>query len=226
MGTLLLRLAGPLQAWGQDSKFNIRQTAYEPSKSGVIGLLAAALGRRREEPLDDLAALRFGVRVMRQGQLLVDYHTVSRDPKPRPSENKTDYVTKRYYLSDALFVAGLEGEDEAFLRRLSDALWHPAFPLFLGRRSCPPVLPLCLGIQPLPLREALMQAEVPDQKRSRETWSGRLVIEAPPADRDAALVRDQPVSFSHLKREFAYRKAWEEFIRPGEKHDAFGELEG
>ena len=63
MSTLLLRLAGTLQSWGDDSKFEIRRTEKEPTKSGVIGLLAAALGRRRDESLDDLIQLKFGVRV-------------------------------------------------------------------------------------------------------------------------------------------------------------------
>lgn len=47
MATLLLRLAAPLQAWGADSKFETRKTNREPTKSGVIGLLAAALGLRQ-----------------------------------------------------------------------------------------------------------------------------------------------------------------------------------
>ena len=70
MATMLLRLAAPLQAWGADSKFETRKTAREPTKSGVIGLLAAALGLRRDEtePLTRLAGLRFGVRVEREGQ--------------------------------------------------------------------------------------------------------------------------------------------------------------
>ena len=77
MATLLLRLAAPLQAWGADSKFETRKTNREPTKSGVIGLLAAALGLRRDESegLARLTGLRFGVRVEREGQLLVDYHT-------------------------------------------------------------------------------------------------------------------------------------------------------
>ena len=77
MATLLLRLAAPLQAWGADSKFETRKTGREPTKSGVIGLLAAALGLRRDESeaLTRLTGLRFGVRVEREGQLLVDYHT-------------------------------------------------------------------------------------------------------------------------------------------------------
>lgn len=44
MATLLLRLAAPLQSWGSDSKFETRKTGREPTKSGVVGLLAAALG--------------------------------------------------------------------------------------------------------------------------------------------------------------------------------------
>ncbi|CAM5729897.1 hypothetical protein SANTM175S_01872 [Streptomyces antimycoticus] len=74
---LLLRLAGPLQAWGSRSAFNRRETNAEPTKSGVIGLLAAAAGRAREEPLDELLPLRLGIRVDQPGTLLRDYHTVS-----------------------------------------------------------------------------------------------------------------------------------------------------
>ena len=132
MATLLLRLAAPLQAWGADSKFETRKTNREPTKSGVIGLLAAALGLRRDESegLARLTGLRFGVRVEREGQLLVDYHTV------KTQDEKNSYVTYRHYLQDAVFLAGLESEDAALLQQLQDALQHPAFPLYLGRRPC------------------------------------------------------------------------------------------
>ena len=66
MATLLLRLAAPLQSWGAESKFDTRRTGREPTKSGVIGLLAAALGIRRDADAEIQglsAALRFGVRV-------------------------------------------------------------------------------------------------------------------------------------------------------------------
>lgn len=141
MATLLLRLAAPLQAWGSDSKFETRKTDREPTKSGVVGLLAAALGLRRDdtEGLARLNGLRFAVRADQEGSLLVDFHTAkSRD---------TSYVTYRHYLQDAVFLAGLESEDEALLRELEAALRHPVYPLYLGRRSCPPTLPLCLGIR-------------------------------------------------------------------------------
>ena len=77
MAVLLLRLSAPLQAWGtENSKFEIRKTGREPSKSGIVGLLAAALGIRRNEPekLRELNALRIGVRIDRAGKLLRDFH--------------------------------------------------------------------------------------------------------------------------------------------------------
>ena len=105
MSTLLLRLAGPMQSWGTESKFDVRKTAKEPSKSGVIGLLASALGRQRDEPVDDLVQLRFGVRVDREGILQRDYHTA------KAKGDKEGYVTNRYYLADAVFLVGVEFDD-------------------------------------------------------------------------------------------------------------------
>lgn len=57
MPTLLLRLTGPMQSWGTTSRFDQRDTGKEPSKSGVIGLLAAAFGIDRNEWSADLQAL-------------------------------------------------------------------------------------------------------------------------------------------------------------------------
>ena len=109
MATLLLRLAAPLQSWGSDSKFETRKTDREPTKSGVVGLLAAALGLRRDdtEGLARLNGLRFAVRADQEGSLLVDFHTAkSRD---------TSYVTYRHYLQDAVFSgrAGKRGRSSA-----------------------------------------------------------------------------------------------------------------
>ncbi|ANW19402.1 type I-E CRISPR-associated protein Cas5/CasD [Streptomyces clavuligerus] len=165
---LLLRLAGPLQSWGSASAFNSRQTGAEPTKSGVIGLLAAADGRARGACIEDLRALRLGVRVDRSGTLLRDYHTAS-DHRGRPlaqagvgakgtqrptSPAKYTQVTTRYYLQDAVFLAALAGP-RALLDRLDRAVRAPAFPLALGRRSCVPSLPLALGVHPGSLGEVL-----------------------------------------------------------------------
>ena len=84
--TLLLRLAGPLQSWGISSRYASRDTGAEPSKSGVIGILAAALGLPRETDLSavpipgsgpfDLTRLRMGVRVDCEGVPGYDFQTV------------------------------------------------------------------------------------------------------------------------------------------------------
>ena len=186
MATLLLRLAAPLQAWGADSKFETRKTGREPTKSGVIGLLAAALGLRRDEreALLRLTGLRFGVRVEREGQLLVDYHTA------KTQDEKTSYVTYRHYLQDAVFLAGIESTDTALLQQLQQALLHPVFPLYLGRRCCPPTLPLCLGVRPGSLQEVL-QAE-PPLCPGRQS---RILLDADPLEPGTAPQRDVPVSF-------------------------------
>jgi CRISPR system Cascade subunit CasD len=197
MSTLLLRLAAPLQSWGAQSKFNRRVTEREPTKSGVIGLVAAALGRRRADDISDLAALKFGARVAQEGKLLRDFHTA------RTEDGKDAFISDRFYLADAVFLAGLEG-DANQLDVIARALLHPVFPLYLGRRSCPPAGKLVLGIRPLPLAEALR----------REPWQAspwrpkpellRSVIDAG-ADAGASLIADNPVTYNQRRREYAFR---------------------
>ena len=145
MSVLLLRFAAPLQAWGSSSKFDIRTTEREPTKSGVIGMIASALGiQRNAENADDelkkLNEMRFGVRVEKEGKLIKDFHMV------RKIENRkmtASYITDRYYLSDAVFLVAIESDDTELLKKIESALQRPVYPLFLGRRSCPPTLPAC-----------------------------------------------------------------------------------
>lgn len=143
MATLLLRLAAPLQSWGMDSKFETRKTNREPTKSGVVGLLAAALGIGREEPdkLSPLNQLRFGVRVDQEGEFLVDYHIARKAEKTRKAEELkiTPYTTYRYYLSDAIFLVGLESQDDVFLQEIVQALHHPCSRYFWD--AAPALLP-------------------------------------------------------------------------------------
>lgn len=144
MTVLLIRLAGPMQSWGVQSRFEaIRDTGLEPSKSGVIGLLCAAMGWSRNHDVDELAALRFGVRVDQEGVLLQDFQT-ARNVRRAGGGMQSCAVTTRYYLSDAKFLAGLEG-DADLLRRLYWGLSAPRWHLSLGHRayvpSEPPWLP-------------------------------------------------------------------------------------
>lgn len=212
MSTLLLRLAGPMQSWGTDSKFDVRRTQREPSKSGVIGLVAAAMGIRRDEKeaLKPLTALRFGVRVDREGVMMRDYHTAK--------SQKSAYVTNRYYLANAVFVAGLESEDAELLKKIAQALQTPTFPMYLGRRSCPPTGRVFLKISEKSLEEAL--------KDDAPTEATRIVFDAK-SDEAGGLVHDVPVSFDPARREYAYRRVNEEFLHANEEiyHDPMAELE-
>ena len=215
MSTLLLRFAGPMQAWGADSRFDVCRTNREPTRSGVIGLLAAALGWRRDAPLDDLEALQFGVRVDREGVLLRDFHMVR--------SAKTAYVTTRYYLCDAVFLTGVFSEDEALMQRLAEAVSHPAFPLFLGRRACPPEGRVFLGLREEALEEALMhEPSLLSQQTMDPNKMTRMVLEDPAGP---ARLRDVPVSFSPFRREYRYRAAKEQWIESQTTaHDPMREL--
>lgn len=193
MTTLLLRLQGPMQSWGTTSRFDERDTQLEPSKSGVLGLVCAALGRDRAEPVDDLAALRMGVRVDREGVPLRDYQTAT--GVVIAATGKADLtrtvVSPRYYLSDAVFLVGLEGADTALLTRIHAALKAPVWPLALGRKSLVPSRPVHLpdGLVDQPLESALGgydSAEMP-----RPPGLLRLVLEDPA---EGAVRLDQPVA--------------------------------
>ena len=202
MATLLLRLSGPLQSWGADSKFEVRSTRLAPTKSGVIGMIASALGRRREEPIDDLASLRFGVRSDQMGKVISDYHTAH-----HPTDAKRAYITNRQYLEDSCFVVGLSGDMET-LQRLERALLSPYFPLYLGRRSCPPTGKLVIGIVDDDLHNAL--ENVPWQASE---WYARtqaphvnLSVEMDAGwEFDNVLIRDNPIRFDKIRREHHLR---------------------
>ncbi len=138
--TLLLQLAGPMQSWGFRSRFDNRDTGLEPTRSGVVGLLCAALGRGRDTDLSEFERLRMGVRVDAPGRVAFDYHTAQ--PVWRDSTSTT--VSERYYLADARFLVGLQSEDAGLLQSLEAALRTPVWPLFLGRKSFAPSLPVHL----------------------------------------------------------------------------------
>lgn len=212
MAVLLLRLAGPLQAWGDDSRFTRRNTRVAPTKSGVLGLLAAAQGRRRVDPIEDLVQLRFGVRIDQPGQLLRDFQTAIRWTSPKREAMPLSY---RYYLADAVFVAAVEGDDE-LMRGLDEAVRSPRFPLYLGRRSCPPARPVSMGVvADCDLEDALIHAPWQASRwHRRRLPRGRVPLEvfadAHHDERHSSaiapdIVRDVPQSWDPCRREYTWR---------------------
>lgn len=204
MTVLLLRLAGPMQSWGSESRFSRRATDMQPTKSGVLGLLAAARGSRRTDPLEDLLDLRFGVRADQPGTLQRDFQTAkSLDGK------QSMPLTYRFYLADAAFVAAVEG-DAALLEGLDAALRAPTFPLYLGRRSCPPAGPVTLGLRDGDV-ESVLRAEpwhaAPFVRRRNGAPEVHveLVLDAVPGDDPERMVRDVPLSFDPELRSYGLR---------------------
>ena len=199
-----------MQAWGTRSQFDDRDTEAEPSKSGVLGLCAAALGRDRAEPVDDLAGLRFGVRVDREGVLQRDFQTAQVIPGDRRGDTA---VSQRAYLADAAFWAALDG-DSHLLRSIQSALRNPHWPLSLGRRSYLPSQPVWLngGVADGPLLQVLRTA--PSLRRPADRSEGatppyRYVVERTGVEGDTsrfspALRRDQPLG-PFAERRYALR---------------------
>lgn len=205
MRSLVLNFSGPLQSWGVESRFNRRSTGTEPSKSGVIGLLAAAQGRSRTADISDLAEISMAVRVDRPGQLLEDFHTASR-PKSKHSS-----LSHRHYRTDAAYTAAIAGE-AALIAALGEAVTQPEFPLYLGRRSCPAPPNLYGGVFDVADPEELLRDldAVPWQASEdyRRTLGKSVYL---PLVRDARVgevgesVYDVPVSFNPEHRQYRAR---------------------
>jgi len=216
MNTLLLRLAGPMQSWGAQSRFDVRDTGLEPSKSGVIGLVCASLGRPRDQAVDDLAALLMGVRVDAEGRMARDYHTAL-EVMTAAGGVKECQPSNRYYLAGARFLVGLAGEDVGLLETIQAALRDPVWPQFLGRKAFPPAEPVWLedGLRRgSELLEALTAYPwqgrdpcLPAGGRQRAPERLRLVLEDPTGPE---VRRDQPISYA--RRAFSPRRMRTLFI--------------
>lgn len=210
MSVLLLRLAGPLQSWGDASRFSKRHTRTEPTKSGVVGLLAAAQGRRRTDPVEDLAALTFGVRVDQRGRIERDFQTAIRRVGTKVEPMPLSY---RYYLTDAVFVAGVSG-DSGLLEGLDEAVREPKFPLYLGRRACVPMGEISMGVHDGALEDVLRAAAWQAATWYRREQGRRvhleLVVDAQPGAPLAETERDVPISFDPVRREYG----WRDVVRP------------
>jgi CRISPR system Cascade subunit CasD len=217
VSTLLLRLAGPMQSWGTQSRFSVRDAGSEPSKSGVIGLLCAALGQPRDSDLTRLAALTMGVRVDRPGTVHREYQTAGAGYGVRTAEDKRGgtVLSNRYYLADACFLVGLEGP-RTLLEQLDEALTRPRWPLYLGRKAFVPGVPVHFpagppgpGLRDVPLWDTLASAPCPiDGRAGRDRPSrARVVLDeaAAPAGTSALLEVRADVPLSFAQRRFTIR---------------------
>jgi CRISPR system Cascade subunit CasD len=218
----------PLQSWGFDSRFQRRATGLFPTKSGVIGLVCAAMGLAKgsdEErvQLPRLAALtlnlwQFPRRAAhgRKESLLVqrleDFHTVLHTRKATNKPNKDPVITRRQYLLEARFGLRLTGDPE-LLGQVATALKNPRWGVWFGRKSCLPASPVYLAgpfsSEPEAWKALLAAAGLPPE--TSEDQFSRVEEVASFAD-GTDTYNDQPISFGTAEssgvegRQFAPRR--------------------
>ena len=210
--TLFLRLEGPLQSWGERARWSVRDTAPEPTKSGIVGLLGCALGLNDDAGLRALSEnLRMGVRCDQPGIHLVDYHTVGGgygEPTLLTAEAKLKFSsggphteqTWRSYLCDASFLVALQGPSD-LIKRLANAVQNPHWPFYLGRKSCIPTCPPFAGVGEYVDLESALRVDLTGF--GKPVRSVRAVLECAP-DADGAIRRRDELT-SRTLRIFAPR---------------------
>lgn len=229
-GYLALLLDAPLQSWGFASRFQRRTTGLHPTKSGVIGLICAAMGLRKGSPeeratLPLLAALKMtSITIPRLKasrwndkmeelpvRRLEDFHTVLDTRRASGSMNPDPVVTRRQYLLDARFGIILTG-DRVLLERVAAALQDPVWGLWFGRKSCIPAAPIFVEL--CESQDAAWKAILNKCELSEEALMERFtsVTEVEDFDKGTDSLSDQPLSFGDGtssgpdKRQFAVRR--------------------
>ncbi len=210
--TILMKFQAPLQSYGTDSHFETRHTDDHPSKSAIIGIIAAALGIRREEPerLKELQNLRILVRVDQAGRVMRDFQIAAKFKITGDFER--NYVTYRDYLEDAIYIVAIEGESSLILN-IYEALKRPYFQLYYGKRSCPVNYDFLIGIHNGSAYENItdlpwMASEWYQKNRSKQE---KIRIDLygdnsyMSGEKQNFLRRDQAISFSQLKRQHDWR---------------------
>jgi CRISPR system Cascade subunit CasD len=216
MATILLRIKAPFQSWGYQESTHIRDTNRYPTKSGIIGLCCAAIGKPREETPDfptlvEFGVLKMGVRVLNFGSKMRDFCTVgSGINKPTldtvfdskcTTKRKEAIIITKYYLVGADFLVALEG-DNVLLGRIKAGFLNPVFPLFFGRKNCPPACDILVGVYESglveTLRDAVVDVDKPENLFILESNTGVLVNDVPLISREFGVRRVVECSLEEL----------------------------
>lgn len=212
---LPLYLSAPLQSWGYQSRFDRRTSLPYPTKSGVVGMICAAIGIdwADSSAIREIEQVQMTVLALGGGGSLVDFHTVGagydrvREKLRIPhtaggtlrAAGKETVVTRREYLDDCAFGVLLAGPP-LVLERIARALRDPRWGIWLGRKSCIPAMPICTGgpfSTEVGAREHLASVASP-----RRAW--RIVSEAPDFTQGTDTLHDRPLDFR--TRDFAPRR--------------------
>jgi CRISPR system Cascade subunit CasD len=202
-----------MQSWGTASRFELRDTQLEPSKSGVVGLVGSAMGIGRDDrdAIARLAALQMAVRVDRQGEVRHDkYQTAGGGTWPgrkrygvykaSGTASSDATLSTRYYLADASFLVAVGGEDHELVDAVDAAVRDPRYPLWLGRKGYAPSSIIARGVVEADPETALRSDPALPEGQQRDRW---LVVECGSNDGEAR--RDVPIVFTPDAREFGLR---------------------
>lgn len=191
MEYLLFRVYGPMASWGEIAVGEMRHSEIKPSKSALLGLLAAALGITREQDAEQEAlanGYRFGIKMLSTGQVMRDYHTAQAPDsvgKFRYRTRRDELVVGRARLGTVLSSREYRTDSQALvalcanqhttwsLSQLAEALKRPRFHLYLGRKSCPLSAPLNPQIlQADGFRAALDGYQAGELLKVKQEWEG------------------------------------------------------
>lgn len=172
---ITFHLYGPMQAWGGVAVGEMRGSEGHPTKSGVLGLIGAALGLQRhrdEEHLHLEHAFGFAVRIDDPGRPMRDYHSIQTPSGNTPFATRRDelkqgklnaLITRRDYRADACYTIALWQRQLYPLEKILEALKTPHFLPYLGRKSCPLGSPLFPAIHNAPdLAHLLKNLNLPE----------------------------------------------------------------
>lgn len=214
MKTLTIRLTAPLQSYGGAVSFARRTTNDHPSKSAVIGMIAAAFGYRRNDTrIVKLNELSYAVRADQVGSSLTDFQTVEWKKDKRK-------ITYRDYLQDAVFIAAVGSENTELIDQIHDALKRPKFQLSLGRRSNVPAG--VLKMKRFPNSDPVttlskMDWQASDIMKKRRKKDDHIKVElfsdaALMPERHENMTRDKVISFDQRNRRFDFRAETSKFV--------------
>ena len=218
---LLLRLEGVLQAWGEDSKWDIRDTSAMPTKSGIVGLLACAMGLERGNPeIAEMSdSITLAVREDRMGARLLDFHTVTGTPLlnaegKRRSSGDT-FISRRQYLQDASFLVIIDSDD-SWRDRMVQALQHPKWCLYLGRKCCVPSRPILIGVtdEYVDSLDVLQHYPIPARRNGDELGTSRTCrYESEIQNQGDTALSHSDVVLANGYRQFSRRRVWRGIVR-------------
>lgn len=214
---LVLRLEGPQQSWGENAKWDFRDSSTMPTKSGIVGLLGCAMGQERgSQVLLELArSITVAVRADRPGVKFVDFQTVQGKPLRTADGGKRSnntFLSPHAYLQDASFTVFIDTTPE-WQQRIVSALENPRWCMYLGRKNCVPSRPILADrMEAADLMEALK--EYPAAERAGKT----MTYECEHPDSTAASIQ-RPDDLIGTNRQFQLRRVWRGSVERKEEQD-------